>query len=109
MKKKAQLKIKNKIINNDSPVFVIAEAGSNHNGKIRIAKKLIDIAKDAGADCVKFQTYTAETFCADKNKKFTYFSQGKKVTESEFNLFKRLEFNKKQWKILILITTQQMI
>ena len=101
MKKKAQLKIKNKIINNESPVFVIAEAGSNHNGKIRIAKKLIDIAKDAGADCVKFQTYTAETFCADKNKKFTYFSQGKKITESEFDLFKRLEFNKKQWKILI--------
>jgi N,N'-diacetyllegionaminate synthase len=101
MKNKTQIKIKNKIISNKSSVFVIAEAGSNHNGDIKIAKKLIDVAKNAGADCVKFQTYTAETFCADKNKKFTYFSQGKKITESEFELFKRLEFNKSQWKTLI--------
>lgn len=109
MKNKTQIKIKNKIISNKSPVFVIAEAGSNHNGDIKIAKKLIDVAKNAGADCVKFQTYTAETFCADKNKKFTYFSQGKKITESEFELFKRLEFNKSQWKKLIDYCNQKKI
>jgi N,N'-diacetyllegionaminate synthase len=101
MKKNFELRINNKIISNKKPVFIIAEAGSNHNGDLKMAKKLIDVAKNAGADCVKFQTYTAETFCVDKKKKFTYLSQGKKITESEFSLFKRLEFNKKQWKSLI--------
>lgn len=41
-------------------VFIIAEAGVNHNGSVDLAKKLIDVAKDAGADAVKFQTFRAE-------------------------------------------------
>ena len=41
-------------------VFIIAEAGVNHNGKIELAKKLIDAAVDAGADAVKFQTFRAD-------------------------------------------------
>ena len=47
--------IGNKTINQDSPVFIIAEIGNNHNGDINLAKKLIDLAKNSGADCVKFQ------------------------------------------------------
>jgi N,N'-diacetyllegionaminate synthase len=43
-----------------SKVFIIAEAGVNHNGSIELAKKLIDVASDAGADAVKFQTFKAE-------------------------------------------------
>ena len=41
-------------------VFIIAEAGDNHNGDISLAYKLIDIAKEAGADAVKFQTFVTE-------------------------------------------------
>ncbi|KAF6245785.1 N-acetylneuraminate synthase family protein [Nitrosopumilus sp. b2] len=52
--------IKNKRIGSSHPVFVIAEAGINHNGSIRIAKKMVDIAKKAGADCIKFQTHITE-------------------------------------------------
>ena len=54
------VKIANKLIGKGQPTFIIAEAGVNHNGKIKLAKKLVDIAVKAGADAVKFQTYKAE-------------------------------------------------
>ena len=44
---------------NNKKVFIIAEAGVNHNGKLKIAKKLIDVASMAGADAIKFQTFSA--------------------------------------------------
>ncbi len=49
----------------DEPAFVIAEAGSNHNGDLETAKELIDVAADAGADAVKFQTFRAEDLYVD--------------------------------------------
>ena len=54
------INVENKIIGENNPVFVIAEAGVNHNGSIENGIKLIDIACDAGADAVKFQTFKAE-------------------------------------------------
>lgn len=54
------IKIGNKAIGPDQPVFVIAEAGINHNGSFSIAKKMVDMAKKAGADCIKFQTHITE-------------------------------------------------
>lgn len=54
------IKIKNKMIGDSNPVFVIAEAGINHNGSLSIAKKLVNMAKKAGADCIKFQTHITE-------------------------------------------------
>ena len=47
-------------IGNNYPVFVIAEVGINHNGSFKLAKKMIEEAKNAGADCIKFQTHIAE-------------------------------------------------
>ena len=55
-----EIKIKNRKIGEEHPVFVIAEAGINHNGSLLIAKKLVNMAKKAGADCIKFQTHIAE-------------------------------------------------
>lgn len=52
--------IGNKTIGPNRPVFVIAEAGINHNGSFSIAKKLVNVAKKAGADCIKFQTHITE-------------------------------------------------
>src|SRR3989344_2348644 len=86
---------------NPKAVFIVAEAGVNHNGDLKLAKKMIDAAKDAGADCVKFQTYTTEKFVTDPNLTYTYISQGKEVTESQLIMFKRWEFSKKQWKEII--------
>ena len=51
------IQIKERKIGNEYPVFVIAEAGINHNGNLNIAKKLVDIAVNSGADAVKFQTF----------------------------------------------------
>jgi N-acetylneuraminate synthase len=55
-----EIKIGNKIVGLGHLVFVIAEAGINHNGSFSIAKKLVDMAKKAGADCIKFQTHITE-------------------------------------------------
>ncbi len=52
------IKIGNYTIGANHPCFIIAEAGSNHNGNIEQAKKLVDIAVEAGANAVKFQTFT---------------------------------------------------
>lgn len=57
--------IADQAIGPDHPTFVIAEAGSNHNGELEVAKELIDVAADAGADAVKFQTFRAEDLYVD--------------------------------------------
>lgn len=52
--------IGDRVVGPDEPTFVIAEAGSNHNGDLSLAKELVDVAADAGADAVKFQTFRAD-------------------------------------------------
>ena len=56
-------------------VFIIAEAGVNHNGSIEVAKKLIDIASESGADAVKFQTFKAEKLVSKNAQKADYQKQ----------------------------------
>ena len=59
---------------------------------------MIEVAKfKSGVDAVKFQTFRAEEFCGDKTQMFTYHSQGQKITESMFEMFKRYEFNYDEW------------
>lgn len=81
----------------DAP-YCIAEVGINHNGDLTIAKRMIDAAKAAGADAVKFQTFKAEEFCGDPDQTFTYQSQGKQVTESMLEMFRRYEFPPASWR-----------
>lgn len=61
------LKINNRIIDNNSPPYIIAELSANHNGSLETAKKIIAAAKQAGADAVKLQTYTANTITLNCN------------------------------------------
>lgn len=84
-------------LSNYGPPFIIAEAGINHNGEFDKAIEMIKVAKKAGADAVKFQTFKAEEFCGDPGQKFTYVSQGVEVTESMLDMFKRHEFTRSQW------------
>ncbi len=75
-------------------VFIIAEAGVNHNGSIELAKELIDVAVEAGADAVKFQTFKAINLVSKDAKKAEY--QKKNLNDgddSQFNMLKKLELD----------------
>ena len=61
------MNISNFKINKESPVFIIAELSANHNGNIKTAVETIKAAKRAGADCIKLQTYTADSMTIDCN------------------------------------------
>lgn len=89
------IKIKNKVINDNHPAFVIAEIGLNHNGKIGLAKKLIKTAKEAGADAVKFQKRDLKSLY----KKDIYKNPNKDShsTGYLFDIFKRFELNENQF------------
>ena len=72
--------------------IIIAEAGVNHNGRLAIAKKLVDTAKNAGADIVKFQTFLAENIVIKSTKKCGY-QKNHKPNESQYNMLKNLELS----------------
>ena len=73
--------------------IIIAEAGVNHNGSIEIAKKLIDVAADAGVDYVKFQTFKAENLVTKNTAKAEYQLKNTDNKESQYEMLKRLELS----------------
>jgi N,N'-diacetyllegionaminate synthase len=74
-------------------IVIIAEAGVNHNGDIRLAKQLIDVAAEAGADYVKFQTYSADRLVIPNAPKADYQRQSIDVFETQFEMLKKLELS----------------
>ena len=100
MRKK--IRIKNRIVGEEEPCFIIAEAGSNHNRSLKQAKRLIDVAASAGADAVKFQTYSAEKMYSKKTPKMSYLKKDRisKTDESVWGLIKRIEMPRKWHKDL---------
>lgn len=90
-----KIKINNKIISREGPVFVIAEIGINHNGSLKIAKKLIDIAVECGVDAVKFQKRDVEVCIPDNQR--NVLRETPWGTMTYFNYKKRLEFGKKEY------------
>lgn len=94
------IKIGDKIIGENQPVFIIAEAGVNHNGDVKLAKKLIDTAVDCGADAVKFQTFTAELVVTRTAVQAAYQSRNMGKTESQYEMIKQLELNEKDFQVL---------
>ena len=71
--------------------LIIAEAGVNHNGDIKLAKKLIDVAVNAGADFVKFQTFNADRLATHAAKKAEYQAQTTDRNETQHEMLRRLE------------------
>ena len=76
-----------------SNIFVIAEAGVNHNGDIQLAKKLIDIAATAGADAVKFQTWNTDLIVTRDASQAAYQIINTGINESQYDMLKRLELS----------------
>lgn len=75
-------------------VFIIAEAGVNHNGSIELAKKLIDVASESGVDAVKFQTFKATNLVIKNAQKAEYQKQNMNDgDDSQFNMLKKLELD----------------
>lgn len=70
------MKIANFTIDQNSPVFIIAELSANHNGSIKTAIETVRAAKRAGANCIKLQTFTADTITLDSNKEDFKINQG---------------------------------
>ena len=81
-------------------IFIIAEAGVNHNGSLEVAKKLVDKAKEAGADCVKFQTFKAENVVNKSAKKAKYQIENTKNNDSQLEMIKKFELSFDDFKEL---------
>lgn len=82
-------------------VFIIAEAGVNHNGSLGRAKKMIAVAAEAGADAVKFQTFFAEKGISKYAPKAQYQKNTTGVAESQLEMARALEFNEDEHRKLI--------
>ncbi len=78
---------------NNNKVFIIAEAGVNHNGSIKLAKKLIDVACESGVDAVKFQTFKTENLVSTNASKADYQKETTNSEESQFDMIKKLELD----------------
>jgi len=88
-------------MSNNHHTLIIAEAGVNHNGDMELAKRLIDIAADAGADLVKFQTFTVERLASQSAPKADYQNQTTDPVESQFAMLKQLELSMQMHEVLI--------
>lgn len=86
---------------NNKSTYIIAEAGVNHNGSIDIAKQLIDVAAESGANAVKFQTFKAEKLVSRSAPKAEYQTKTTDASELQFDMIKKLELDEKAHKQLV--------
>ena len=93
MSQPSTIKIGNRIIGESRPVFIIAEAGVNHNGDLSMAIELVDVAAHAGADAVKFQTFVAANAITADAQKADYQKLTTDAEESQLQMVQRLELS----------------
>lgn len=84
----------------DNQIFIIAEAGDNHNGKFDLALQLVDKAAEAGVDCVKFQTFVTENVISKFAEKADYQKQTTGENESQYEMVKKLELSFEQFRLI---------
>jgi N-acetylneuraminate synthase/N,N'-diacetyllegionaminate synthase len=97
--KNKEIKIRNRKVGNNQPVFIIAEAGVNHNGSLKLAKRMIDSAKNCGVDAVKFQTFKTEEVVTRDAPKAEY-QKASAPAESQFEMIKKLELSEPAFREL---------
>ena len=83
------MEINGRIIGDGHPAYIIAEMSANHAGSLERALELIHVAKDAGADCVKIQTYTADTMTIDCHNEYFQIEKGTWEGENLYGLYQR--------------------
>ena len=89
--------------------IIIAEAGVNHNGDLNLAKKLVDVAAEAGADMVKFQTFKAENIAIQSAPKAKYQIENTSINQSQFDILKNLELTSSMHEELIIYCKKKKI
>ena len=87
--------------------IIIAEAGVNHNGDIETAKRLVDVAADAGVDYVKFQTFKANKIVTKQAKRADYQNKNTKDFDTQYEMLKKLELNEDSHHLLIKYCNQK--
>lgn len=101
MKFNRDIKIDDRIISDSSSAFIVAEAGVNHNGRLAIAKEMIDAAVESGADAVKFQTFKTDQLILKDIEKAPYQKITTSSNETQYEMLKRLEISCEQTKELM--------
>lgn len=91
------MKIGNREIGNGHPTYIIAEMSANHAGDIERAKEIIHAAKEAGADCIKIQTYTPDTITIDCDLPYFHISDGTWSGENLYQLYQKA-FTPWEWQ-----------
>lgn len=94
------INIDGKVVGKGRPCFIVAEAGVNHNGNIHLAKKLIDAAKEAGADAVKFQLFIPNQLVTRGAKKAEYQIKTAGEQEDQYEMLKKLALSEEQYSDL---------
>lgn len=100
-----EIKIGNFTLSEESPTFIIAEAGINHNGSFDIAVKMIKEAKECGANAIKFQTFKAEDVAVKNMEKLNYLKED--VKEDLYEFFKKMELTEKEFQKLSEIAREE--
>lgn len=94
------IRISNRLVGANKPVYVIAEAGVNHNGDMNLAYQLIDIAVNSGADAVKFQLFNTDSLINTDVEKAAYQIDSDKVEQSQYEMLKGLEISPAECELL---------
>ena len=95
------ININQRAIGESQPCYIIAEAGVNHNGDVELALELVEKAYEVGADCVKFQTFTAESVITRQAPKARYQLQVTDQQESQFEMLRKLELSQDAYRAIL--------
>jgi sialic acid synthase SpsE len=93
-----QISIRNKVIGEDEPIFIIAECGVTCNYDLKITKKLIDVVHESGADAIKFIFWFPEEIMSDRTVDYTYQTVNGPQTENMFEMLDKLRFSLDEWR-----------